>query len=194
MRIRTRIAIGEIGWIEYDAAAMRQVGDRLLPAEVIATFPSDATSPALRLRLAIVDGVPQCRDIHIEAKPEGREVRTSDLRSVPLEQWIGDLFAVAASRIVSTSGGVVTAVDEADPRRLTQARRVVERARAASRRSVTDDLLREVADVYRANVDGRPTEAVQRAFGVAHRTAAKYVQLARAKQLLPPTTPGRRNA
>jgi hypothetical protein len=40
-------------------------------------------------------------------------------------------------------------------------------------------LLREVAEVYRSNVDANPTEAVGRHLGVAERTARLYVRRAR---------------
>jgi len=47
-----------------------------------------------------------------------------------------------------------------------------------------------VAEVYRANIDGTPIEAVQQAEGVGYRTAARYVQLCRDDefQLLPRRT------
>ena len=40
----------------------------------------------------------------------------------------------------------------------------------------------------------RPTEAVARSFGVSHRTAARYVQQARAAGHLPKTDPGKKKA
>lgn len=49
---------------------------------------------------------------------------------------------------------------------------------------ITDELLREVADVYRANVDDRPTIAVAEHFGRQHRTAALYVKKARERGFL----------
>jgi len=59
--------------------------------------------------------------------------------------------------------------------------------RRESRRHVTDDVLREVAQIYRDNVDGNPTAAVARHTGRAHRTAALYVQKAREKGFLGPS-------
>jgi len=61
-------------------------------------------------------------------------------------------------------------------------------------RRLTPALLAEVAQVYRARIDDRPTAAVAAAFGVAHRTAALYVQRAREAGLLPPTTRGKKRA
>lgn len=49
----------------------------------------------------------------------------------------------------------------------------------APRRTITDDLLREVAAVYRREIDHAPTVAVGRHLGVAMRTARLYVRRAR---------------
>jgi Holliday junction resolvasome RuvABC DNA-binding subunit len=56
-----------------------------------------------------------------------------------------------------------------------------------------DAELKEVARVYRENVDSRPVEAVE-ALGYSRRTAARRIQQARLKGLLPPTTQGKRKA
>ena len=48
-----------------------------------------------------------------------------------------------------------------------------------------------VRRIYRANLEGNPTQAVARRFGKAHRTAGLYIARARAKGLLGPTTPGK---
>ncbi len=44
---------------------------------------------------------------------------------------------------------------------------------------MTDDFLKDVARVYRENVDNNPTMAVAQYTGRAHRTAALYVKQAR---------------
>ncbi|MDQ3465980.1 MAG: hypothetical protein M3500_15110 [Actinomycetota bacterium] len=191
MRIRARVEL-QIGHVEYDAAAPTvRVGDRYLPAELFVAFPSDARGPALRMRLAVVNGVPQCRELTIESKDTGREVRTADLRAVTLETWIEDLFAVVSQRIVSEKDGIVSTVSGESPLRMAEAAKVVQRARSASRQVITEETIREVARVYRANATRRPTQAVAKAFGVQHRTASKYVRRARDLGLLPETTAGK---
>jgi hypothetical protein len=114
-----------------------------------------------------------------------------DLRAIPLEDWIEDMFGAVAARVISEDDGVVTAVEEDSPDRLREASKVVQRARSASRQVITDEMLREVARVYRAHANRRPTQAVAQAFGVQHRTAAKYVRRARDLELLPETTAGK---
>lgn len=49
----------------------------------------------------------------------------------------------------------------------------------APRRTITDELLREVADVYRREINHAPTVAVGKHLGVAMRTARLYVRRAR---------------
>jgi len=191
VRIRRRLTL-DIGYVEWDGAGPEaRVGNRYLPAELFVDFPSDARGPALRMRLAVVDGVPQCREITIQSKEQGREVRTGDLRAIPLEKWIEDLFAAVAGRVVEENDGVVTVVEERSPSRLAEAAKVVQRARSASRQVITEETIREVARVYRANATRRPTQAVAQAFGVQHRTASKYVRRARDLGLLPETTAGK---
>lgn len=70
---------------------------------------------------------------------------------------------------------------------------VVELPVAGRRRKLTDDLLREVAEIYRAAIaEGRhPTTAVRDALMVSHSQAAKYVSRARKRGYLGPTSAGR---
>jgi hypothetical protein len=57
---------------------------------------------------------------------------------------------------------------------------------------LNDPFLKEVAKIYRAKLDDRPVEAVRTAMAVKYRTAAMYVERARAQDFLPRTTPGKR--
>jgi hypothetical protein len=68
-------------------------------------------------------------------------------------------------------------------------RKAIEDARKSARRKVTPELLRRVANVYRANIDAQPVEAIRDEFDLSYRIAARYVQLCRSDefQLLPKT-------
>jgi hypothetical protein len=57
------------------------------------------------------------------------------------------------------------------------------------RRVITRELLAGVADTYRRNVDGNPTEQVSRAYQVSYSAAARWVSLCRSAEyrLLPPS-------
>ena len=61
-----------------------------------------------------------------------------------------------------------------------------------ARRRIDDELLRSVARIYRANIRHAPTGAVARTFGVRQRMASVYVDRARERGFLPPTTQGRK--
>lgn len=62
------------------------------------------------------------------------------------------------------------------------------------RRRITDELLREVARIYRENFKFAPTVAVAQTFDVKPRMAHEYVRRARERGFLPPTTQGRKAA
>jgi hypothetical protein len=64
-------------------------------------------------------------------------------------------------------------------------------ARAGRKVKITDALLREVADIYRANVSDKPTEAVAEHFDKAHRRAALYIKRARKRGFLGPAIRGK---
>ena len=58
-------------------------------------------------------------------------------------------------------------------------------AASRRRRIVTDDLLQEVAEVYKADTTRRPTQAVADHFFTGHRNATRWVRLAHDRKFLP---------
>ena len=70
--------------------------------------------------------------------------------------------------------------------------------RRPRRRKITDDMLGEIARVYRDHLDGRgdegPWQAIQDRFDVSESTAGRYVLLARKAGHLPATTAGKKQA
>jgi hypothetical protein len=75
------------------------------------------------------------------------------------------------------------------------ARRFVNRQRLPrARRVMTDEFLQKVAQVYRENIDGKPTKAVGEVFSVQPRMASKYVDRARQKGYLSKTVRGKKKA
>jgi hypothetical protein len=132
------------------------------------------------------DGVPECRDVRLVSVGAGRSVRARDLRTVKLDDLIEAGFGLAvlqpdgltervrlrgtdASDLLtgSTSGESQTAVV------------ALRRRRREKNRTISDDLLREVAKIYRDNLDRGPTQAVGERFSKSPSTAALYVKLAR---------------
>lgn len=220
MATRERIELAA-GWAEWDRDSFVQVGSRAVPQRIDVDFPSTPDGwPSLHLTIEVRRGAPHCTELTIRADPNGREVRGVDYRAVRLEEWVDEISALASMDVVTAKDGTITfrksvdrAMRTADPdevvsatlaefarilsddtgeKEFRAARKAIARARSGARRTVTDDLLRSVAAVYLENVADRPVEHVQAAFRPAsYRTAARYVQLARAKGYLPATTQGK---
>lgn len=190
MKIRQRVVL-EWGWADADASVKPvRIGDRLVPPVVEVHFAGVDGQPALDMRLEVVNGVPQCRELRFTSVAGGREVKGLDLGAVRLAQWVEDIFGMFASRIISDDGKTVTAVlAEGDEVDAAQAMNRARKGRAA--RKITPDLIRRVADVYAAHLDDAPTQAVKRAFGVEDRQARKYVKLAEEHGYLTEAVPGK---
>jgi hypothetical protein len=186
MNMRTRIDLN-VGWAEYDALGDGvRIGDRFVPRLVYVDFPGADGQPRLTMTVDSSSGVPRCTDLHIESVEGGREVRTTDLRAVEVDNWIAAIVPLTAAQVVSEADGnvdYVIRVADSESADFKAAKATLERARRAGRRKVDDDLYRRVAEVYKAE-PLRPAEAVRLAFGVAERTAFRYIADARKKGLL----------
>jgi hypothetical protein len=144
---------------------------------------ADDDEPAWTARFQVVDGVAQCRELVVSAPADGREIRSRDLRRLRLEALAEDALARVADRRVTGEDGRLEVVRDL-PRR--------GGGRRPGRPRITDELLAEVAEVYRTNVDRNPTAAVARHFGLASdRTARLYVKRARTAGHLGDAVPGR---
>ena len=218
MEARERIELAA-GWAEWDRGSFVQIGDRAIPQRIDVTMPSTPDGwPSLHLTIEVRKGAPHCTELTIKAQAEGREIRGVDIRAVRLEAWVDEIAAVASMDVVTTddgstvfrksvnralagasSGEVVNVTtnaelgrylaDEGGEDEIRQAQKVIQHAR--SRRTISDDLLRQVAEVYRANLKDRPGEAVRAVFWVHPRTAARYIRAARDRGFLPETTRGK---
>ena len=218
-RERIEFAAGWAEW-DRDRESFVQVGDRAVPKRIDAVFEGTADKgPTLHMTIEMRRGAPHCTELTIRAHPEGREVRGADLRAVRLEGAVDDLAAVASVDVVTADDGstvfrrslnralrtaapgeVLNATlaefsrqvaDEDGEHELAQATKTIKEARSGSRRRLTDELLTQVAEIYRANLNDRPGEAVQAAYWVCPRQAARYIRAARDKGFLPPTTQGK---
>ncbi len=136
------------------------------------------------MTFAIRDGVPQCREVRISSGEGGRAVRTADLRAVRVDDFTDVASVLVSEHWLGTEGGVVSTVTTNRQVDADAAFKTIARARRDSRRRVTDDLLRKVAEVYRGHAGPHPTKAVAEHFGVKHRTAGDYVRAARDKHFL----------
>jgi len=176
-------AITTVRWTAEALFNAVQVKELAVPSPFeLRVLPQDGT-PDLVLGFEVRDGVPQCRRAELLSTQDGREVLANDLRGVRLEDFLElAMEHVALSQREGRQEGetVTMAWSPADADRhrrdvLRQTRSV----RREARRQLTDERLREVAQIYRDNISDKPTAAVADHFERAHRTGALYVQQAR---------------
>lgn len=118
-----------------------------------------------------------------------------DLRSVSVAALVEGVFAGFAEKIEREENGVVMSVVASGEIAFAEAMDDMAAARKGrGARKITSEFLTEVAEVYRANVDKNPTQAVRRTYNVSPSMAAEYVRRARHEGLLPPTTSGKKQA
>jgi len=165
-------------WV--DLGEGRQVWNRL----TIRRTPN-GDEPEVRADVEVrYDGVPECREVRILTVGAGRPVRARDLRAFRLDDLIEAGFGLAVMQPAPLSEMArrhgVSEGDWVTGSTGKQSDEAIRHLRKkAKNRRVTDELLRAVAEVYRANVDRNPTQAVREHFDKAPSTAALYVQLAR---------------
>lgn len=177
----------QVGTIYWDTTTpLVQVRDVLLPEKIHAAFGGGPKQPALNLTIEVIDGVPGYTRIELVAKPGGQIIpRDMQLAKDRLTSWLYDKILVAAAQKPDRPApGAPSWADPATAKHAVQHRP----------RTITAELLREVAAIYQANLRHAPTEAVADALGVKWRTAARYIQLCRLPEngYLPPTTQGRK--
>ncbi|MGI8699612.1 MAG: hypothetical protein ACR2JU_00085 [Nocardioidaceae bacterium] len=170
------------------------LGDTFVPGAVEMTAVGVRGGPTVWARFEVRDGVPETVDFRITASEKGRAVRTVDLRGwTSLEGLAENAFLHHAKKMrYAEDGTPLGATRPQDEREFWSVRADIEDAQA-SRTGPSDDELEEVARVYSDAMDANPTEAVQKNLGYgSRRTAARRVEQARQRGLLPPTTPGKK--
>ena len=182
------------GWAIRVSGDLVPVEDRLVPSFVELEL-SDDQQPTITARVEVRDGAPHVVDVRFESGPGQREVRQADLRATQLAALV-DLVAGFAFQVSDDrEGGGVVRVGLPDSDFYAESLASVMAARkGAGKRSLTPAFLARVAEIYRANIADGPTRAVRATFMVSERTASDYVQRARRAGLLPPTTPGKKQA
>jgi hypothetical protein len=145
-------------------------------------------------RVEIRDNVPRLVELCWRAEEHQSEIRQKHPRKTVVATILDDVYAVTVIEVCGDK-----AVLNIDAEGSAQDRKVRDfldelRLGKEGKRKISADLLEQVADVYRAHIDNAPTEAVARTFGVRSRMASVYVQRARERGFLPPTTQGRKRA
>jgi len=133
------------------------------------------------------DLVPQIVAFQVIQQDSSRDVQSTDLRRVRLEDALELAWTKVTHWPVVVSGEGVSAQDVKAQLGQTASRKVLRGLRAQGRRKITESIHREVARVYREHLDtGAPTKAVADHFALQPSTASLYVKRARAAGALEP--------
>jgi hypothetical protein len=172
-----------------------RLGEAVVPRRASFTLDGDDGAPDLRMAFEVRDGRPECVEVQITAKPDGRGIRSTDLGTFNLDNMVIAVFEeVAMTAVDRAEDGTIRLSFIGDETAARRAQRDLHEARKVRRGSVTRTELERVTAVYREHVDASPTQAVAMLLGYSTRTAARRVEQARAAGLLPKTTPGKRKA
>jgi hypothetical protein len=169
----------------YDGPRVAQPDGTEVPsAFTYVETPADPAEPMYFVECAHDGrGRPRIAAVHVVSR--GRDVYSSDLRRLrSLEDVVEQAWVAAAFRKGSVTGDsleeVTRAIERIASEQVAANRKNVRGLRRQVRRKVTPELLAEVAEVYRENVDtGKPTLAVREHFELAESTASLYVKRAR---------------
>jgi hypothetical protein len=147
--------------------------------------------------IQIIFGVAECVGIR-GWSAGGAPIRAADLRALPIGRLVNEavLLASRPADEIPRRPILWKSVEEAQKARARVAeahRRVARNPRQRGR--VTDELLQEVARVYREELaGGRPTAEVAEQLNYSRPSAGRLVMEARRRGFLPPTEPRRARA
>lgn len=150
--------------------------------------------PDFYCRVELRGNVPRLVELGYRASEEQAEIRQKHLRATEIADIVNTVYRkwVMEVRDVWRDGpDTAIAIPNIGEQQDRIIRDLVYDLRVG-RRHVNAELLRQVAEVYRANFDKAPAEAVARTFGVKPRMAHEYVRRARERGFLPPTTQGKK--
>jgi hypothetical protein len=174
------------------------LGDAAVPRRVRLTMEGANGAPDLKMLFELRDERPECIEVAVTTKPDGRGIAASDLQV--LQRRLATLTAETFTRLAAKpfyrprDGKFAGSYGSLPEDRRQRLERDLYEARASRRGDLTRTELEEVASVYREHLDASPTRAVSLLLGYSERTAARRVQRAREAGLLPKTTPGKRKA
>lgn len=169
-----------------------KVGDRYLPFWI--EFASRGEDePTQFCRVELRDDIPRLVELSWTAGEGQNEIKQKHLRETNIASIIDVLYAMVVIE-VRDGEAVLNLGEQGSPQDVAIRNFLSEVRLGKSKRRITSEFLRQVAGVYRDHIDNAPTEAVARAFGVKSRMASGYVQKARERGFLPPTTQGRKKA
>ena len=184
-----------LGWVMWDDfGEFVEVENVRMPVEFLLRLPGDADQPRLQIKFEMVDDRPQCRSLHLDAKPRGREVAAIDVDVIhrKLAQWTEVTVKAVMHEQRKGAERFVIRADFVSPDQASKAFTAIDKK--PKRRKMTPRFLAEVADLYREYFDENPWKVIADHYTVTEATAARYVVASRKAGYLPKTTPGRKKA
>jgi hypothetical protein len=183
---------------ELIEATTVRFGGYVVPRRVAWILEPVGGSPGVRAEFEMRRTGPACVAVSVTAQEGGRSITTADLATLPgLDRKALDAFTDRAT-MLSTEPDyqpeetIEAAIHRKSANLFPDRRRV-----RGTLEGHTDDELRQIADVYRHNMDA-PVQAVHDAMGgepvVSRRTVDRRIREARDRGFLPPTTRGRKKA
>jgi hypothetical protein len=185
---------GQVSYRWSPSAPTVRLKGTLVPTDVIMDFAGDNGHPDWTAHFRVIDGRPECLEMKVTAKENGRGVRTADVNTFNIDNL--------AIRAFAQVGGPAQSDDpnerhrwlpaELHEHQMWQVVGDITDARRERRGGVSTAELQEVAEIYLAHIDKSPTATVQILKGYSMRTAARRVQQAAAKGLLPESSQGKK--
>jgi len=168
-----------VGSVHYDDSApqVNIEGRVYVPRQW--TMRSVAGELNVRLDYEMIHGAPECVGIEVTGYGLGKQALDTVRRGLPRWGQLAQRAVMAQGvKIVSAEG---VGVMRPSTREVAEAEKKVR----GRRREITDEMLAEVAGIYRDN-PGRRHEAVAKRWSVTATTANKYIYMARKAGLIPP--------
>lgn len=170
-----------------------------VPRTTLVEVTGDNGHPDATVKIEVRDGRPEVVELHVVAKPAGREVRTGDMALFNMDNLVANVLKDMHREMEpvqeSRAGEFVTYFADAKPDAAQSrwtADSVVRERRSVGRRGVSELELQRVAEVYREHASGHPVQAVEALLGCSRRTASRRIKQAEEAGLLPATTQGKK--
>ena len=158
-------------------------------------------SPLVTVRLEVKAGKPVATSVTVTSYPDWEPgLAAEKLGSIQYGDLIEDLVqaqAISAASVIK-QGGPPLPSWQGERSALLSPDEMDETAKAAGKlhrnKKMNSTHLQRVAEVYLADRTGAPTEAVRAHFNTAHRTATRWVALARERGFIPEYTRPKRES
>jgi hypothetical protein len=175
-----------------------RLGETVVPRVATFEVTGQDGAPDALVRFEVRDGRPECTEITVKTKPDGRGIRSADMALFNIDALAANVFAEVAMRLEPNPSApdresVATRQPPSD-REYWAMRGDIESSRASRRGAPSRSELEKVARIYREHLSSAPVQALMALEGYTEGTARRRVQQARKAGLLPSTTPGKKKA